>query len=310
MARANLTKGFISILLLVLIFTFYIKSVVAQESASVLFVPLIGITSVPQPLALPNGVGNVTYNYAVKNFLSEVALDNIHVVDDMCSLVKFVEGDDNNDSRLDYSETWRYMCTTRLSQTTQSTATARGTANNITTTDKAYATVIVGSDNPPPLVSIINITKVAYPLSLPKEGGKTTFTYKVNNPGVVPLSEVTVTDNKCSAMSGKLGDRNGNNLLDINEVWIYTCATILSQTTTNTVTVTAFANGFKATDNYTITVEVALPNFPDTGVNPDLKIMIWTILTGILIVLLLFLVFIRKKKSGKVRKKSNPFLKR
>ena len=32
------------------------------------FVPLIGITSTPKPLALPKGPGYVTYHYAVKNF--------------------------------------------------------------------------------------------------------------------------------------------------------------------------------------------------------------------------------------------------
>lgn len=297
-------KVFIPILLMLLTF-FNCSNVLAQESSSVLYVPLIGLTSVPEPLALPDGAGNVTYHYALKNFLEEVALTNIHVVDDTCNPITFVEGDDNNDSKLDYSETWRYICTIKLSQTTQSTATATGIANNINTTDKSYATVIVGSNNPPPLISIINITKVAYPLSLPKEGGKITFTYKVNNPGVVPLADVIVTDNKCSAMSGRLGDTNGNNLLDINEVWIYTCAMILKETTTNTVNVTAFSNGLKAADEYTITVNVAQssPNFPDTGVSPNLKITVWAILAGILVLLLTTFFGLTRKSKLKRGKK-------
>jgi len=177
-----------------------------------------------------------------------------------------------------------------------------GSANNISATHEAYATVVVGSNNLPPLVSIINITKVAYPLSLPQGGGKITFTYKVNNPGAVPLSGVTVSDDKCSAMSGKLGDTNGNNLLDINEVWIYTCTTKLIQTTTNTVNVTAYANGLKAFSNATITVKVDIPiststpNFPDTGVNQNLKIIVWGILFGVLILLIIFFILIPKKQ--------------
>jgi len=184
MLKINSKMRFISILLFLLILCGSTKFVFAQESTSVLYVPLIGLTSVPSPLALPEGGGNVTYKYAVKNFLSEVPLIGIQVVDDKCGPVKFVEEDDNSDSKLDYSETWRYICTTKLSQTTQSTAIATGTANNINASHKAYATVVVGSNNPAPLVSIINITKVAYPLSLPKQGGQITFTYKVNNPGV------------------------------------------------------------------------------------------------------------------------------
>src|SRR6202035_5851777 len=90
-------------------------------------------------------------------------------------------------------------------------------------------------------------------------GGQITYTYRVNNPGIVPLKDVTVTDDKCSDMSGRLGDTNGNNLLDPDEVWIYTCTTTLTQTTTNTVNVTASANGFIALGNDTITVNVATP---------------------------------------------------
>ena len=89
----------------------------AVTSTSVLYVPLIGITSVPKPLALLKGGGNVTYNYAVKNFLLELPLTNVQVVDNNCGSVKFVTGDDNHNSQLDSGETWRYSCVTKLSQT-------------------------------------------------------------------------------------------------------------------------------------------------------------------------------------------------
>lgn len=279
------------------VFGYSVQNVSAQLSTSTLYVPLIGLTAVPAPLALPGGAGNVTYHYAVKNFLSEIALTDVTVTDDTCGAITFVEGDDNGDARLDHSETWRYACTIRLSQTVHSTATATGTANSVTATHKAYATVVVGSKTPPPLISIVNITKVAFPLSLPDEGGNITFTYRVNNPGVVPLSNVTVVDDKCSAMSGKLGDTNGNNLLDINEVWIYTCTANLRQTTTNTAHVTAFANGFQAAGDATLTVRVATPAFPDTGENPTLKITIWGVLAGILVVLSMFFFLLPRARK-------------
>lgn len=277
-----------------------------QTSESVLYVPLIGITSVPEPSVLPNGAGNVTYKYAVKNFLIEGALTNIEVVDDKCSPVKFVEGDDNGDGKLDYSETWRYACTKILSETTESIATVTGINNNLIATQKAYATVVVGSENPAPLVSIINITKVAYPLTLPPEGGEIIFIYRVNNPGVVPLSNVVVTDDKCSDMSNKLGDINHNDLLDVNEGWIYTCTTRLNKTTTSTVNVVAYANSLKAVGYAALTVKVAtrsaepLPNLPDTGeiaVNPNLKIIVWGFLLGVLLVSLIIFSVLRRKKQ-------------
>jgi len=309
---------FILLLVAILAVGYGIRSVFAQTSpVSVSYVPLIGITSVPEPLALPSGAGNVTYHYAVKNFLEEAPLTDVKVVDSKCAPIKFVGGDDNGNAKLDYGETWIYACTTKLSTTTESIATATGIANNITATHNAYATVVVGSNNPPPLVSIVNITKVAYPLALSAGGGEVAFTYKVTNPGIVPLSDVTVSDDKCSAMSGELGDTNGNHLLDPSEVWIYTCVTILTKTTTNTATVTAYANGLKAVDNDTITVDVAAtsatyaPGFPNEGPNPavpglpnngtnpsgpNITLIIWGVLGGILAVLIVVFFLIRKKK--------------
>ncbi len=299
---------FVAVLLTFLTqFAFLVRDVSAQESESVLYVPLIGITSVPTPLNLPSGGGNVIYNYAVKNFLPEVPLSNVNVVDDKCGSVKFVTGDDNNNSKLDYSETWRFNCTTTISSTTKNTATATGIANNTTATHKAYSTVVVGSKNLPPLVSIINTTKVEYPLVLPEGGSDITYTYKVNNPGLVSLNDVAVTDDKCSAMSGKLGDTNGNQLLDINEVWIYSCTMPIRQTTTDTVTVTAYANGLKAEGMATLSVKVDNPNAKspplfDVSISPLMlvtnnpKIVVWAILSGILAVLVIVYFLTRRKR--------------
>lgn len=302
-------------LVAVLLFGYGAKNVLAEDSANVFYVPLIGITSVPDPLALPEGAGDVTYYYAVKNFLKEAPLTGVTVLDDHCSPVLFLEGDDNGDSKLDYSETWRYSCTTKLSETTQSIATATGTANDLSATHNAYSTVVVDSENPAPLVSIINITKVAYPLTLPSEGGDITFTYRVNNPGAVPLSDVVVVDDKCSAMSNKLGDTNGNNLLDTTEVWVYSCTTHLSETTTNTVSVSAFANGLQAMGYATLVVTVApsasemtlsLPDTGDVEANPSVKILVWKILSVVLAILILFFLFTQKKS----KKKSKSLLKK
>lgn len=310
-------NGFILVLIAVLAFGYGAKSVFAQTSEGVLYVPLIGITSVPSPLALPQGAGTVTYKYAVKSFIPEASLANVRVADDKCSPVVFVEGDDNGDSILDFSETWRYACTTKVSVTTENTVTAMGTANDITATHRAHSAVVVGSNNPPPLVSVVNVTKVALPLSLPAEGGDITFTYKVNNPGVIPLSDVTVTDDKCSPVSGKLGDTNVNNLLDIHEVWVYTCTMALKQTTTNTVHVTAFSNGLKAVGEATITVRVGppipgfpdlnipgfpgqeVPGFPETGAHLNFKIIIWSTLAGLSAALIAFFILTRKIRLRK-----------
>ncbi len=297
------SKKIILLIVLVLILGYGAKNIFAQKSESILYVPLVGISSVPDPLALPMGSGNVTYRYSVKNFLREVALANIQVVDNKCSPVKFLEGDDNQNLKLDYDETWRYSCTMKIYETTQSVATVTGTVNNLSATHKAYTTVFVGSDSDivPPLVNIINITKISYPLSLPIGGGDITFTYKVNNPGVVPLNNISVVDDKCRAMSSKLGDTNGNNLLDINEVWVYSCTTHLIQTTTNTVSVEAYSNNLKAVGYATITVTVAspVPGLPLTGIGTNFKTIVWLILIGVLVILIVFFFITQKHRLKK-----------
>jgi hypothetical protein len=290
----------IFILYVLLMITPTATKVVAQENNSSSYVPLISITSVPEPLVLPQGREPVTYHYVVKNLLSESALSDVYITDTACSSITFETGDDDGDERLDYGETWQYACTTELINTTTSTATVTGTAFGTTATHNANATVVVGSDNPAPLVSIVNLTKIEYPLSLPLEGGEIIFTYRVSNPGVVPLQSVVVTDDNCGALSGKIGDTNGNNLLDTTEVWLYTCATTLYQTTINTVDVTAFANGMQASGNDTTTIKVdnsdnmVLTKFPDLGSTSNTKMEVWAYLVTVLVVLLLILVVSKK----------------
>lgn len=104
--------------------------------------PLIHVTKVPSPLALKAGGGMVKYTEKITN-PGTVALSNVHLNDDKCSPMKFISGDSNGDGKLDTSETWTYTCSVRLSKTTLNTATAEGTANNITVRDFALATVVV-----------------------------------------------------------------------------------------------------------------------------------------------------------------------
>lgn len=307
MIKINNIKLFILFAVAVLASGSGAKYVSAQAGSFTIFGTIIGITSDPNPQSLPNGPGNVRYSYTVKNFLQGLALTGMVVTDNKCRPVMFSGGDDNNDSNLDFDETWRYSCATIISQTTQSTATARGTANNITATDSAVATVVVGSNTPPPLVSIVNITKSADLFFLPIEGGRITYTYRVKNQGTVPLSDVTVSDDKCSDISGKQGDTNGNNLLDTKEVWVYTCPATISQTTTSTATVTAVANGLKAIDDVSFTVKAnnfakiianfqtdSVPGFPNTGLMiANVNIAVWQILLAALAILVILFIIIQ-----------------
>jgi len=105
----------------------------------------------------------------------------------------------------------------------------------------------------PPL---INVTKTPSPLALTSGQGSVTYTYKVTNPGIVALSNVSVTDDKVSSVNYVSGDINADNLLQTSETWIYTGKMNLSATTTNTATAKGSANGMTATDIVFATVVV------------------------------------------------------
>jgi hypothetical protein len=241
------------------------------NSGSFAPLPLINITKIPYPLALPNGPGLVNYTYTVTN-IGVVPMIGVWVKDNKCDSVKFVSGDTNNNSVLDLNETWIYRCTKTVSVTETNTATAHGQANGWDGYDTANATVVVGASLTPPLIHLVKVPSV---FTLPVGGGAVTYTYTVTNPGTVPLSDVSITDDKCTGLPGRVvghpGDLNKNDLLDPGEAWKFTCQTNLTQTTTNIGTAVGHANDLIAVDLSPATVVVATPNLPSTGFPPEVK---------------------------------------
>lgn len=106
--------------------------------------PLIHLEMIPEPDLLPFGGGSVTYVYVVTNPGSE-PLSDVAVAGDQCTAVTFVDGDENQNSLLEPSESWIYACTASVSETTVSTAVATGDANGRTAVDPAIAIVVVHS---------------------------------------------------------------------------------------------------------------------------------------------------------------------
>ena len=239
--------------------------------------PLINVTKIPSPLALASGPGPVTYTYKVTN-VGKVPMYGVWVRDNKCNDVKFVSGDTNNDEILDMSEAWIYTCTKTVSQTETDTAMAHGQSNGWDGYDTANATVVVGLPLTPPLIHLVKKPSV---FVLPLGGGPVTYTYTVTNPGTVPLSDVSIVDDKCTGLPGRVvghpGDLNKNNLLESNETWTFTCQTNIAKTTTNIGTAEGHANGLTALDFSPATVVVSdtatttktsTPTLPKTGFPP------------------------------------------
>jgi len=268
--------------------------------------PIISITKIPSPLNLPNGPGLVTYTYTVLN-IGTVPMRDIKVTDDKCSNVTFVSGDINNNSILETSETWIFRCASQITQTTKNIATVIGyDYGGLSATDVTNATVVVGQSLVPPLIRVL---KVPTPLALPYGGGLVKYAYTVTNPGTIALNNVGITDDKCQPINFKSGDLNQNNLLDVNETWLYSCQMNITGNTVNTVNVRGSANGLTALDYAIATVLISdskatttppiIPKLPKTGLGEASTSNNWyaLIIIGALGSLSLLYVINRKRSN-------------
>ena len=127
----------------------------------------------------------------------------------------------------------------------------------IVTNDDIGAPVVV-----PPVPPIIAVVKVPNPLALPGGPGPVTYTYTLTNIGTVPVADVTMVGDTCSPIILESGDTNSDAKLDLNETWIYKCSWNLTETHTNTVVATGWANGISAIDITSATVIVGESKIP------------------------------------------------
>jgi len=258
--------------------------------------PLIDVVKVPNPLALPSGPGLVAYTYTLRN-IGTVPVGDITMVGDTCRPIVLSSGDINANSKLDINETWVYTCSTTLNETHTNTVVATGWANGLSATDIASATVVVGTPVVPPL---IHITKIPNPFTLRAGGGMVTYTEKITNPGTVALSNVNLTDDKCSPMKYINGDTNSDSKLDPTETWTYTCSSNLTKTTMNTASATGEANGLVVRDIAIATVVVAnaVPKLPNTGIVGGISGLGNIILFGIIALSLVSIALVIKKRTA------------
>ena len=270
--------------------------------------PLIDLIKTPTPLTLPLGGGSVTYTYYVTN-IGTVQMRSVNLTDNRCPSqnMKFVASSKNSlltavdsNTYLAVNETWTYTCATNLKETTKNIAVVTGMANGVTAADTAVATVAVGLALPPPLIHVV---KVPSAFLLPAGGGAVTYSYFVTNPGTAPLHDVSIVDNKCTGLPGRVeghpGDINKNNLLDPGETFYFTCATQIGQTTVNTAIAEGSANGLTAIDFAHATVVVSSPMLPNTGLPEDKNsVPLGTaILFGILTLAGVSAIAVRKKQT-------------
>jgi hypothetical protein len=190
----------------------------------------------------------VTFDYAVTN-PGDAGLTSLVVVDDNGTPGSsgddfqpapvlngvFNTGDTNQDNTLDTTETWRYTAS-RTATAGQHTNTGRVTATSalgpqVTASDVSNH---FGVDGQISLQKATNGIDADTPETAPEVYAGTTvvFTYRVSNVGNVPLSDVVVSDDAGTPTSDEDdffatytgGDTNGDDLLDLAEIWTFTAS--------------------------------------------------------------------------------------
>ncbi len=223
--------------------------------------PLVVTAKSANPGSLPEPGGTATFTVSVTNPAS--AIEPIW----LASLVDSVYGDLDGVGTCDVSPPVElapgasYTCSFAGAvagdagsvHTDVVTATAwDNEENSVTAHDDASVTIT-------DVLPAIQVVKSASP-TLVHAGDSVTYTYLVTNLGIEPLSDVTLTDDKCSSVTYVSGDVNDDDLLDVTETWTFRCVTTLSTSTVNTVVASGEDNeGNKATDTDTASVTVINP---------------------------------------------------
>jgi hypothetical protein len=186
----------------------------------------------------------VDYTYVVTNDGNE-NLRNVTVSDNECSPVTGPQGTD-----LAVGASATFYCSQSLTENTENTATATGytvTGVQISDTDTVAVTVT-------PADPSVEFTKQANK-DLVVAGDEVTYTYNVTNNGNVDLTNLVVSDDKCSPVTGPQGTT-----LAVGASETFVCVQALTEATTNTGTVTANHQGPGGTfteDSAAVTVHVA-----------------------------------------------------
>ncbi len=209
----------------------------------------------------------VTWTYVVRN-TGPITITNVSVTDNVTGVTPiYLGGDVNNNSSLETTETWTYQATgVALLGQYSNIGTVRGIdadGDAVTAQDPSHYWGVAVPINP-----AIQLVKVAAS-EVVTRGETVVYTYTVTNVGDDLLSQIVVTDDKCSPVTYVGGDTNGDALLDLTETWIYTCTTVIIQTTTNTATVTGRGSaGTEVTDQDTAIVVVNIYFLPIVNVPP------------------------------------------
>jgi len=169
----------------------------------------------------------VTWTYIVTN-PGDVPLSNIEVTDNIEGVdPQYVSGDENEDGILQVGEEWIFEAEGIAEEGQYANiGTVEGTSPDDETVTDEDPSHYIGILPDQPAINIEKLTNgVDADLPTGPEitvGDDVTWTYIITNPGNVPLTNITVTDNIAGVIPEYVsGDDNNDDILQPGESWIY-----------------------------------------------------------------------------------------
>ena len=187
-------------------------TVTENASASLSVTKTVDQTNISAPVTL-------NYTITIVN-TGSVGLTGVIVSDPFAGSAAYSSGDTDGDNVLDVSETWIYTADYTATQADinslvdlVNTVSVRST--EVTTPVTARATTTISSSASLAVTKSVDQANISAPVTL-------NYTITITNTGSVGLTGVTVSDPFAGGAAYSSGDADGDNVLDVSEVWTYT----------------------------------------------------------------------------------------
>ncbi|MBW3590076.1 MAG: DUF11 domain-containing protein [Actinobacteria bacterium] len=189
--------------------------------------PAIQIVKTSDPSQVHVG-DTVTYTFTVTNE-GNATLENVTVDDDLCSPVSFVGGDTNRDADLQTTETWTFTCSREVLETDPTPLPNAATAEGDSIIPFGSTQHVTSEDDDEIIIirPAINVEKTGSPTTVHVDD-TITYTFDVTNVGSTPLGNVALTDPLCDSGPNFLGGDDGDDLLEVGEIWKYSCTHVVT----------------------------------------------------------------------------------
>jgi len=180
--------------------------------------PALSVTKVVDPATISQP-GVLNYIISVSN-TGTIGLSGVIVSDPFAGGAVYSSGDTDNDNVLDLNEVWIYTADYDATQAdidlgADLVNVVSVTSTEVTTPVTAQAVTTINR------TAALGVTKTVDQASI-SAPGTLRYIITVTNTGTVGLSGVTVSDAFAGGAVYSSGDTDNDNVLDLNEVWIYT----------------------------------------------------------------------------------------